>query len=393
MIKIFPIYVYNLMILAVFISYFKFSSFNWVLKDVGVGLFLIYFFTKIKPVKLEFPSRGFVMMYIIMILLIASHFIVYGFNLVALISIRFLFVYLLLILAGFNLGKYFTEKNMFYLIYIIYWFITIIGVIEIISPDFVRGYSVGDDIYRLYRSGQGYGLGSIFGDRVIFGFVLTYFLVIGHVFIKSKNKLLLFQALVFSLVVLTLSKTAIFTSAIIIAIDVINYLKSSKKESNILVKLIFILFLFLVILFFTFEAQNIIEPLMSSINSANFTTLSGRTDSWSRLDFSLLPNFYYIGSSSLLDINAEVVVDNAFLRIVTNFGALIIIPIVIIVFELLRNWRNINEILKYTFLIILLYSVTVDFYHIVIVVVPMWFSIGFYMYTLKNNKKKKRMTN
>jgi len=383
-------FTYNSMILLVFLSYFKFFSFSWILKDVGVALFLMYVFIKVKPIKIKFPTFGFFIMYLFMILLIAAHFIANGFDFISLISIRFLFVYLLLILVGFNFGKYFTEKKMFFLIFGIYWFIILVGVLEWINPALVHVYTVGDNIDALRRSGLGYGLGSLFGDRVIFGFVLTYFLIISRIFIKSRSKLFILQIFIFSLVVSTLSKTAIFASMIIILIDLIDYLRS-KEKNNILTKAFFVLFLLLSVSFVVFRFNDLINTLFLAVNSADFSTFSGRTDNWSNLDYSILPNFNYVGSSKTLGIGFDVVVDSAFLRMVINFGLLIVIPIIMIIFEFLKNWKNINKTLKYTLLMLLIYSVTVDFYHIVIVVIPMWFSIGYYLYQSKSNKKKKRL--
>lgn len=371
---------YNIMILLVFLTYFNLFSFSWTFKDMGVSLFLICSLILIKPTKIKFPTFGFFIMYLLMLLIIIANFIANGFNLISLISIRFLFVYLLLILAGFNVGKYFTEKKMFILIYIIYWFIILVGLFEWIDPSYVHLYTVGDNLNALLRSGLGYGLGSIFGDRVIFGFVLVYFLIINRIFITSMLMLFILQLIIFSLIILTLSKTAIFTAIVIILLQLLDYMKS---KSNILIKAFFIVFLLVSVFFAISNFIDVVNTLFLSIKSADFGNLSGRTENWKNLDFTILPNFNYIGSSTLLNDRFNVAVDSAFLRMLVNFGLLMIMPIIIIIIEFLKNWKNLNQTLKYTLLMLTFYSITVDFYHIVIVVVPMWFSIGFYLYQLK----------
>lgn len=372
------------MIFLVFLSYFSFFSLSWILKDVGVILFLIYSLMLIKPLKIKFPTFGFFIMYLLMILIIAVHFIANGVDPTSLISIRFLFVYLLLILIGFNVGKYFTEKKMFILTYIIYCFIILVGLLEWINPAYVHPYTVGDNINALRRSGLGYGLGSLFGDRVIFGFVLVYFLIINRIFIKSISMLFILQLFIFSLIVSTLSKTAIFIAIVIIFLQLTDYVKS---KNNILVKVFLVVFLLVSVPFMISSSNDLIDTLFLAINSADFGTFSGRTENWSNLDFTILPNFNYVGSSTTLGVGFNVVVDSAFLRMLINFGLLMIMPIAIIAIELLKNWKNLNQTLKHTLLMLSFYAVTVDFYHIVIVIVPMWFSIGFYLYQLKTKKE------
>ncbi len=376
---------YHAMLALVFLSYFHFFSFSWVLKDVGVFGFLIYTILKIKPVNIKFPTFGFFMQYLYMFMIIISHFIANGIDLTSLISIRFLFVYFMLILIGFNVGKYFTEKKVFSLIYVIYWFIILIGVLEWFYPSIVYAYTVGDNIHALQRTGLGIGLGSIFGSRVAFGFVLTYFLIIAPIFFKSRTKLFILQMSIFSLIVLTLSKTAIFTSSAIIIIDLLIYMKVKEKNS-ILKKISFILLLLMSLLFILFNSNDIVDTFFLAVTNSDFSTFSGRTDNWNNLQYSLLPNLYYVGTSTNLGVGFDVVVDSAFLRMLINFGLLSILPITIIVIELVRNWKNINIRFKYILLMILLYSVTVDFYHIAIVTVPLWFSIGFYLYQLKSKR-------
>lgn len=306
-----------------------------------------------------------------------------GFSLQLLASIRFIFLYPILILVGVNSRGSFKIRDVFILPWLLGIIASCFGFLEMLNPQLLsifRTSFLGEviNVYN-YRSGLGYGLTSIFGDRVVFGFVLVYTMVLNRVFIPNRFFVVLVDVFILSLVSMTLSRTAIITSTILLLFDTVNLLKF-KTRLETLISILSIITVLLLMLPNLFIVQKALDDFLRSLSAID-KSLSGRTDLWAnslKQKLSIWPNFKAFGSYSYLDIYLGPA-DNSLLRLIVNYGWPFIVPLAFMGGEIIRCWKRYPEVIKYSIIMFMLYSVTVDVFHILQVMVPFWLSLGLYI--------------
>lgn len=210
-------------------------------------------------------------------------------------------------------------------------------------------------------------------------------MVIIRIFVKRKFLILFFNLFVFSIVVFTLSRTAIITSLIILLRDFIIVVKH-KKSIQIWAGFFFGLFLTITLLAFSQFLNEILSTFCKAISAIDLT-MSGRTTLWDTIlkngIISLKPQFGNIGSFQFLS-QEKVVVDNTLLRLFGDYGLSLLLPLCLLLSFALKQWRKLPEIIKLNLFMLALYSITVDFLHILPVMIPSWIAIGFYFNRTRN---------
>ncbi|MEZ8402371.1 hypothetical protein AB6C70_05550 [Vibrio splendidus] len=376
--------IYKLLVTLVFFTYLDFIPYSWALKDIGVILFIAYFFLTFDFKSIRLPSLSLAYLYISMLLVVLANVFLYGLNPIIMISIRFLFIYPLLIIVGYNLSGYFSEKTLFNPIAFYSLIVIFVALLEIFIPDAVHAiFSSETKMKALYRTGAGYGLGSIFSDRVALGLCLVLAQVFSRLYL-SENKMIVASLFIFMLVSLTLNKTAMVCSSVILLKDVLKPVFLSRSSALKKVSSIYLLVcVFLLSLVFFNESY---IALFTSIADANFFTLSGRTTIWQSLDISIQPNFFAVGASSFSE--NKMVLDNAFIRFVITYGLLIIPALLSVLIVCLVSYRGSNEILNLLVLILVFLAMTIDLFAQAFFITPIWFVLGCYINSDFRNRSR-----
>ncbi len=227
-----------------------------------------------------------------------------------------------------------------------------------------------------YRTGLGVGLTSIFGSRVVFGFMIVYTIVLCRVFFRRRSHVLALEMFLLPIVFLTLSRTAIITAVILVSVDIARAAHKKRSIVSWIFLLIMLALLGIILSTSDFVASSL-DAFARSIRAVD-SSLSGRTDLWYGIlasKLSIAPNFEAFGSLGYLDIRLGVA-DNSLVRILVNYGLFSIIPMLLLVFDFLKRWKRFPEYMKYSIIMLALYSVTVDVFHILQVMAPLWLSFG-----------------
>ena len=70
--------------------------------------------------------------------------------------------------------------------------------------------------------------------------------------------------------------------------------------------------------------------------------------------------------------------DNAILNLVATYGYFIVVPLIGISIGIILKIKYLSEVARRLIILIVLYSVTVDFFFIALVTIPLWTVLGVY---------------
>jgi len=369
--------------LIVIISPFMGAGMSWIIREPLFVIFLLFFFFRNPLRKFSFGSKGLFMISLYASMAVTFSVVFGGFSLQLLASMRFVFLYPILILVGVNSKNLFKIKDVFIFPWLLGIIASCLGVLEILNPQLLSAFRtsfLGETInVSNFRSGLGYGLTSIFGSRVVFGFVLVYTMILNRVFIPKRFFVILVNMYLISLVAMTFSRTAIITSIILLLLDVVSLLRFRIRLGT-LVSTLSIIAVLLLILPRLFIVQKALDDLLRSLRAVD-VSLSGRTDLWAsnlQQKLSIWPNFKAFGSYSYFDIYLGPA-DNSLLKLIINYGWPFIVPMVLMAEEIIHHWRRYPEVIQYSIIMFILYSVTVDVFHILQVMFPFWLSLGLHV--------------
>jgi len=352
---------------------------SWQLREPIFFLFLLFFFMRHLTRKFIFASSSVFLFYIYATISFGYNLLI-GNALVSFAASRFVYIYPLLFLVGMNFREKLMDKDVLALPFLLGLISSCFGIIEFIFPESVTIFSrnvIGKQmLISNYRTGLGFGLTSVFGSRVIFGFMIVYTIVLCRAFFRRRSHILALEMILLMLVFLTLSRTAIITAVTLVSIDIVRAIP--KKRSTI--SWIFLMIVLAILGIFLSTSDFVASSLDAFVRSiqAIDSSFSGRTDLWYGIlttKLSMAPNFEAFGSLSYLDTKLGVA-DNSLIRIVVNYGLISIILIILLAFDVLKRWKYFPEYIKYSLLMLAMYSVTVDVFHILQVMAPLWLSLG-----------------
>lgn len=349
---------------------------SWVVREPAYFLFLSIFLLKTFSHKLTFGSISIFLLFIYSSLAFIFSMLTENIPTILATS-RFVYLYPILFLVGLNWRDNLRDKNVLFFPFIIGLFSSLVGVIEFFYPQILTIFSVNNKLnISNYRTGLGYGLTSIFLSRVVFGFVLVYTMVISRIFVKNRLYLLLLEIYLFILVNLTLSRTAIIAYVILVLLDIVTEITKKVKIKEVIVVQIIIIS-FISIFFVSDFVSYSWEKFIISIEHID-PSLSGRTGAWKEIlvnELSLAPNFMAFGSLSYFDMKLGVA-DNSFIMLLVNYGWPFVILFCLLILDFIKGWKRFPTYIKYSIIMLVLYSVTVDIFHILQVMGPLWISLG-----------------
>lgn len=253
-----------------------------------------------------------------------------------LISLRAVVLYPALFWVGRVLYRDGEKINVLAHIYLVLAIVlSVFAAIEFVAPSMFNSIlgvlRIQYDSVALLRSGIGVGIGSLFVSRQYLAIYLTLAIAIvlniDKYTYKSYGTVKWGVALGFFIIIaLTLSRTAIITSAIVI---MYNFAAEFSVEKALKVFVPFI------ILFFAVSQLQIVKTAIGSMSdsvNAMDVTMSGRTGLWESYlgeTISIKPNFGIVGNSLLGDSLGTA--DSTYIRIIIAFG----IPLSILIFTIL----------------------------------------------------------
>lgn len=361
------------------------------LKDIVIILSVLYCFI----IDTTFESRIFLYLFLVATLMIIFTIVVGNINTMSIINIRFVYIYPLLMHVGRLLSKRSIKLDyMFKFMNYYYLFVAIGGLIEFLNPSFfyqiVKFINPAHDINSLLRGGLGFGLGSWYGSRQLLAIDMCLALIIGYETIKRKNsKILIFSIYLFN-IAMSLSRTGIITSIILIIFLGIMKLKNIINIKKLNLKSIIgtIVLLIALTLYICFSKDNIIlaalDKMLFSLSKMD-KTMSGRTDiikEFLTLGIDIFPKFDALGNSKFASTNNSYGIgntaDNSFLRLFISYGSAFVIPYFIVCIRLIYKSIKYKDIMFVAVLILYFVAgITFDLYHMVTIIVPIWIIVGY----------------
>lgn len=299
---------------------------------------------------------------------------------VQLAASRFVVFYPFLLLVGYNLCGRITQKQILLPAFLFGILCVLGGLLEATMPTVFAVVTRGRlpvDI-NLYRTGLGLGLGSIVGSRVDFGMLLVLTIAVAPLFVKSRLLLGLFECVCAVLVALTLNRTAIVTTGIVLVFRgaVLHHRTGYKPIASLAAACT--LAAGLVILSHTPLGLRFVDDLSASLRMMDLT-LSGRTANWA--DFLRAKKVLFapdLKAFGVLTVTDEWlgVADNALLKYVATLGLPVLVPLVLAAFSVARRFNRMTLVGQSLIVMLLAYSVTLDWWHMAFVVVPSFLVIG-----------------
>jgi hypothetical protein len=370
---------FNILYIITFLSFWLGSGFTWLLRDPLV-LLLVARVLWIRGLRTKVGSRVIFIFYLYLIVSVITYFLTFGVSLEAISAIRFNMMYLFLFLFGLNFHDYLEPQRLLFVAFIVGLICILLGFVEIYLPELltaIRFAIIGTTSKTgLMRSGLGVGIGSVFGSRVYFGMVLCFTMAISPLFVKRTRVLFLLFCLI--VVSFTYSRTAIVTASTIFSFELMSSLRRNLSLRRAI--LIFVALAVLAMIFVFMPTLNeAIDRYWRSITAMDIT-LSGRTGLWKELfqdRASIFPNLKAFARSSFINIDMGVS-DNAILNLAVTYGYLIVVPLVGITIGIIVKIKYLNEVARRLIILVAFYSVTVDFYFIALVTIPLWTVLGVY---------------
>ncbi len=361
------------------ISPFLGGGISWILREPIFLVFLLFFFVRHLTRSFIFGSSS-VFLFSFYAAISFGYSLFTGNALVNFAASRFVFLYPILFLVGINYREKLSDKDVLILPFLLGLISSCFGILEFFYPKSLTIFSqsfLGEQmLVSNYRTGLGVGLTSIFGSRVVFGFMIVYTIVLCRVFFRRRSHVLALEMFLLPIVFLTLSRTAIITAVILVSVDIARAAHKKRSIVSWIFLLIMLALLGIILSTSDFVASSL-DAFARSIRAVD-SSLSGRTDLWYGIlasKLSIAPNFEAFGSLGYLDIRLGVA-DNSLVRILVNYGLFSIIPMLLLVFDFLKRWKRFPEYMKYSIIMLALYSVTVDVFHILQVMAPLWLSFG-----------------
>jgi hypothetical protein len=262
------------------------------------------------------------------------------------------------------------------------------GAVEIIDYEIVE--NVRSFLYQSdrsvsnVRSGIGIGITSLFLDRVSFGFMLNFGLLIAPQYIRNTLCRILINVITIVLIISSLSRTAIITATVMFIIRFI----IDKEDRRSIITTIILLFMLFSLFITNTKINNLYSLLLNAINTIDATG-SGRTIIWAdrMREVSILPNFIHVGSSKYIGVNVGSL-DNSYLRLLLDYGVVVLVALILLVNPFLKQNRKISRDKLLPSVVILSYSATVDIFHMFFVMVPFYFSLGI-LYSMEKSSYEK----
>jgi hypothetical protein len=322
----------------------------------------------------------------------------------SIVTIRFVLLYPLLVLLGGriyknseDIGKLIKIVNIYVII------VAIFGIFEMLNPidfySFIAKYNQ-NYVGSLYRSGIGFGLGSIYGERVLFAVTLCLGIVLlnfSHTEIvdnSSMDKILrrILSLTYLMLIIFTVNRTAILTALIICLYYV--FVKKHKISFANALMVILILTTTIIIIGFTPIFDEVLHKLGVSVSAIDIT-LSGRTDNWisfMKNKASVMPNFIAFGKSEQFNKYLGAA-DSLYIKLIVSYG-FISIPILSLAFLKLIVISIIskNELLIALLIMFFLLSISLDTTTMIGMAIPVYIIAGYYYKKLQrqvNNIEKR----
>lgn len=351
-----------------------FGDFDWLVRESSLVLLIIVAIT-VKNKRFRFVSWEFSLLFLYSVMMVIISLILDNSGFVLLSSLRFVFLYPLLFFIGVNSAGQLKLEAILVFPYLFGIATMFLGILELINPILLSSIRTGTAL-GLIRSGLGVGIGSIFGDRIVFGFTICFTSAISRIFLK-KSYIVLFDTVALVLSIYTLNRTSMIVMTAILSYDLLMIILAYMMTiSRLLTALV--ISLAVVILFYksSFMGDSV-SKFMFALREADIT-LSGRTIMW-REDaaalLSIAPNFSAFGNYSRLGIRMATS-DNSYFRILINYGILVLVPVLAVIWKLLSVFRKLSSPAKAMIFAIAMFSLTIDVFHILNIMIPFWFSLG-----------------
>ncbi len=373
---------------SAYVSLYLGAGFSWIIRDLLFVFFCFFYFFHRNLLALPIINYHFGLLIIYIFIAMVISFATSENRLVTVAGMRFsLFYPVVLIVVGACQSDKLNEKQLYTLPLLLSLIVLLFTIIETFNPDWVSSFKItfwGEPLkVRSFRHGIGIGLTSLFTTRVQLGFSLVYFMVFVRVFVEKRIFILICNLFTFSLVVLTLSRTAIIVSLIILIWDFTNNTSTRIKRKSILPHLV-LLFFVPIILGLSINTVFVQEVLQAFLNSTVLLeeTMEARLLKWEFFFqnnvISWKPQFGVFSHLSYLSIESFVA-DNTLIRLLGDYGFIFIVPLFLIAISIIKRWNKFPEVFKLTLFVFSFYSVTVDILHMVQVMIPIWFSLGYYL--------------
>lgn len=356
---------------------------TWIIREPAVLLFiaasLIY-----SGSRLRFPS---VPEFLLLAYGLAAFVVGIAFDsqpLVALASSRFVVFYPFLVLVGYNLLGKISQKEILLPVFLFGVICAIGGFLETVSPSLFAVIMQGRFAARnpqLVRYGIGVGLGSVLGSRVDFGMILVLSVVVAPLFLRPRWLLGAFDGLCMLLVILTLSRTAIVTAAVVVSFYTAVAFSRPQTRQSLLAMMAAVTTVFICILGLsrTPLGLDVLESLSRSLGAMDLT-LSGRTVIWATIfhgrSFFAPHLAAFTGGAFGVTGDGPITSDNAWIKYIVTLGLPVLIPLFPAVLVVCRRFRRMTRVGQLLLIMFLAYSVTVEFWYIAPVVVPSFLVIG-----------------
>ncbi|WP_099328039.1 hypothetical protein [Clostridium paraputrificum] len=368
------------------------------MKDLIIIVSIIYCFI----IDRTFESKSFVYIFLYALAMIIFTVITGKINMMAIINIRFIFIYPLMIHVGRVLGKKNVNFDVVYKILNYYYAFLVVGaVLEFIAPEILRDIAIlinpEYQSEQLIRSGLGIGLGTWYGSRQMLAMDMCMAIVVLNKTCKNEYLKLIISLVYVFVIAMTLNRTGMISAIFLILLIFIyrkkKYYKISKGKILLIYALICVLILFTTLVENNFIIITI-EKMVNSLGKIDLT-MSGRTDiikNYLQSESLIFPKIDAIGRSDYAIANDTygigTTADNSILRLVISYGILFIIPYIIVCLRVIYGALKSKDLFYIQILsLYFVAGIAFDLFHMVTVIIPIWMIIG---YTLENERERRK---